>query len=42
MLPVMEDPVLASRAAEGCYTLRDLLLFSTVCGVGIDTVFSDS
>lgn len=38
MLPVMEDVVLASRAMEGTFTIRDLLLFSTVCGVGIDTV----
>jgi uncharacterized protein len=38
MLPVMEDVVLAERARDGKFTLRDLLLFSTVCGVGIDTV----
>ena len=55
MLPVMEDLVLADRAAgsvwdvmrpdlpaishpRGTYTLRDLLVFSTVCGVGLDTV----
>jgi uncharacterized protein len=41
MLPVMEDLTLAARAAEepaGTYTLRDLLVFSSVCGVGLDTV----
>lgn len=38
MLPVMEDLTLATRANENRFTLRDLLLFSSVCGVGIDTV----
>jgi len=38
MLPVLEDPVLARRAAEGRFGLRDLLLFSTVCGTGLDVV----
>lgn len=58
MLPVMEDIVLAKRAAgnvngpgfdihniavnsgdkPSMYTLRDLLVFSTICGVGLDTV----
>lgn len=40
MLPVMEDLTLAERAAEdkSRYSLRDLLLFSSVCGVGLDTV----
>lgn len=38
MLPVMEDVVLAQRAAEGRFGVRDLLMFSSVCGVGIDTV----
>ncbi len=38
MLPVLEDAVLARRAAEGTLTLKDLLLFSTVCGTGLDTV----
>lgn len=40
MLPVMEDAVLASRAAESppTFTLRDLLAFSSICGVGLDTV----
>jgi uncharacterized protein len=38
MLPVLEDEVLAQRAAEGRYGLRDLLLFSSVCGTGLDVV----
>jgi uncharacterized protein (UPF0210 family) len=38
MLPVMEDPVLARRAAEGTLTIKDLLLYSAVCGTGLDTV----
>lgn len=40
MLPVMEDLILAERAAQvpPMFTLRDLLVFSTVCGVGLDTV----
>ena len=40
MLPVMEDIVLAERAAQTppTFTLRDLLTFSAVCGVGLDTV----
>lgn len=38
MLPVLEDSVLARRAAAGAVTLRDLLSYSAVCGVGLDTV----
>jgi uncharacterized protein (UPF0210 family) len=38
MLPVLEDPLLAQRAGEGRYGLRDLLLFSSVCGTGLDVV----
>ena len=40
MLPVMEDLILADRAAQSppTFNLRDLLIFSTVCGVGLDTV----
>jgi uncharacterized protein len=38
MLPVLEDPILAQRNAEGVYTLRDLLAFSAVCGTGLDTI----
>lgn len=38
MLPVLEDPVLAQRAAEGKYGIYDLLLYSSVCGTGLDVV----
>lgn len=38
MLPVLEDSVLARRSAEGTLTVKDLLLFSAVCGTGLDTV----
>jgi hypothetical protein len=38
MLPVLEDEVLARRAAEGCFSVNDLLLYSAVCGTGLDTV----
>ncbi len=36
MLPVLEDATLATRAAH--YSLDSLLLYSTVCGTGLDTV----
>jgi uncharacterized protein (UPF0210 family) len=38
MLPILEDPVLAQRAGEGRYGVQDLLLFSSVCGTGLDVV----
>ncbi len=38
MLPVLEDTVLAARAAEGMLSVKDLLLFSAMCGTGLDTV----
>lgn len=38
MLPVMEDVVLAQRAAEGRYGLTELLAFSAVCGTGLDVI----
>jgi len=38
MLPVLEDSALAVRAAEGYLTVKDLLLYSAVCGTGLDTV----
>lgn len=37
-LPVLEDSVLAERSAEGTLTITDLLLYSTLCGTGLDTV----
>ncbi len=38
MLPMLEDRVLARRAAEGRFGVSDLLLYSTVCGTGLDVV----
>lgn len=38
MLPVLEDSVLAARAAEGHVGLSDLLSYAAVCGAGLDTV----
>jgi uncharacterized protein (UPF0210 family) len=38
MLPVLEDVVLARRAGEGSLTVMDLLLYSAVCGTGLDTI----
>jgi uncharacterized protein (UPF0210 family) len=36
--PVFEDSVLAARAAEGRLAVSDLLLYSSVCGTGLDTI----
>ena len=38
MLPVLEDPLLAQRAGENRYGIRDVLLYSSVCGTGLDVV----
>jgi len=38
MLPVLEDKLLARRAAEGRFGVQDLLLYSSVCGTGLDVV----
>lgn len=38
MLPVLEDSILAQRAAAGLLTIPDLLSYSAVCGVGLDTL----
>jgi uncharacterized protein (UPF0210 family) len=38
MQPVLEDSVLARRAQDGTLTVKDLLLYSAVCGTGLDTV----
>ena len=38
MLAVMEDSVLAARAAQGVLSINDLLLYSAVCGTGLDTI----
>jgi uncharacterized protein len=37
MLPVLEDATLAERSGNSL-TLKDMLLFSTVCGTGLDTI----
>lgn len=38
MMAALEDSVLAARAAEGTLTVKDLLLYSAVCGAGLDTL----
>jgi uncharacterized protein len=38
MMPVLEDSVLAARAAQGSFGVHDLLMYSAVCGTGLDTV----
>ncbi len=38
LLPPLEDYTLAKRAAEGRLTVNDLLMYSAVCGTGLDTV----
>ena len=38
MLPVMEDRTLALRAAEGSLSVSELLMFSAVCGAGLDVI----
>jgi uncharacterized protein (UPF0210 family) len=38
MQPILEDSVLARRAAEGTLSIKDALLYSTVCGTGLDTI----
>jgi len=38
MMPVLEDATLAKRAAEKVLTVKDLLMYSAVCGSGLDTI----
>jgi hypothetical protein len=38
MFPVLEDAGLGQRNMEGRFDIQDLLLYSTVCGTGLDTV----
>ena len=38
MLPVMEDYGLAQRNDEGMYDITNLLVYSAVCGTGLDTI----
>ena len=37
-MPVLEDAILAQRAGEGSLTVKDLLMYSAVCGTGLDTI----
>jgi uncharacterized protein (UPF0210 family) len=38
MLPVLEDATLVERSREGLFSVNELLLYSAVCGTGLDTV----
>ncbi len=38
MLPVLEDYGLAERNKEKAFRLTDILLYSSVCGTGLDTI----
>jgi uncharacterized protein (UPF0210 family) len=38
MLPLLEDRVLARRAAENRFDVQDLLLYSSICGTGLDVI----
>lgn len=38
MLPVLEDSMLAQRSVEGTFSIKDLLMYSAICGTGLDTV----
>jgi uncharacterized protein (UPF0210 family) len=38
MFPVLEDATLARAVAEGSLSVMDLLLYSAVCGTGLDTI----
>jgi uncharacterized protein (UPF0210 family) len=38
MLPILEDYGLAMRNIDEGFTLTDLLLYSSVCGTGLDTI----
>jgi uncharacterized protein len=38
MLPVLEDAILGQRWEQGLVTTHELLLYSAVCGTGLDTL----
>jgi uncharacterized protein (UPF0210 family) len=38
MLPVLEDALLGQRWSEGRVSTHELLLYSSVCGTGLDTI----
>lgn len=37
-MTVLEDATLAARAADGSLSIKDLLMYSAVCGTGLDTI----
>lgn len=37
-MPVLEDFILAERAAQGVLAVKDLLLYAAVCGTGLDCI----
>jgi hypothetical protein len=38
MMPLLEDSTLAKRGGEGVLSVTDLLMYSAVCGTGLDTI----
>jgi hypothetical protein len=38
MLPLLEDSILAQRSIDNTLSVKDLLMFSAVCGTGLDTI----
>jgi uncharacterized protein (UPF0210 family) len=38
MLPLLEDSILAERSIDQTLSIKDLLMFSAVCGTGLDTI----
>lgn len=38
MLPLLEDSRLSKRSIDQTLTIKDLLMFSAVCGTGLDTI----
>jgi uncharacterized protein len=38
MMPMLEDGTVAKRAADGTLNVKDVLLYSAVCGTGLDTI----
>ncbi len=38
MLPVLEDSILGERFGEGALKINDLLLYSAICGTGLDCI----
>ena len=38
LFPQLEDSTLTLRTEEGHLTVKDLLMYSAVCGTGLDTI----